>query len=141
MRYLAIDYGLKRVGLATCDPGETFVSPVCQLEAHPSQPEILIKRLKEVMDEYDAEAIVVGLPLNMDGSEGEQAKLTRAFAQRLSGAIDLEVHLQDERLSSMAADEQLAQREELTKKKRKQRRDMLSACEILNDFLNKERHG
>ena len=82
---------------------------------------------------------MVGLPLNMDESEGEQAKLTRAFAGRLSEALGLEVHLQDERLSSMAAEEMLAERE-LTSKKRKQRRDMLSAGDILNDFLNKERH-
>ena len=70
----------------------------------------------------------------MDGSEGGQAKITREFAGMLGRAVSLPIHLQDERLSSAAADE-LLNDSGMTAKRRKARRDMLAAAEILRDFL------
>jgi len=134
MRYLAIDYGLKRVGLAVCDPDESIVSPFCQLEARKNWPEGLIEQLQKIILEHQIEAIVVGLPLNMDDTEGEQAQLTRQFSKKLIQATGLPVHLQDERLSSAAADEMLAEHG-MSRQKQKSRRDMLAACAILRDFL------
>jgi len=135
MRYLAIDYGLKRVGLAVCDADEIVVSPLCQIETNSQKPEILLERLRRIINEYQIEAVVVGLPLNMDDSEGGQAKLTRQYTEQLAASIELPVHLQDERLSSMSADEILAETN-LSTAKRKKRRDMLAACAILQDFLD-----
>jgi len=137
MRYLAIDYGLKRLGLAQCDPGETIVSPLCQLPVDVSRPEETFEKLQEVIVEYGIDAVVVGLPLNMDDSEGEQAKLSRQFAERLAQAVAIPVDLQDERLSSMAADEKLAEIG-LSESKRKNKRDMLAACDILQEYLHKK---
>ena len=136
MRYLAIDYGLKRVGLAICDTGETIVSPLRLLKVDPSRPQRLIEQLERIITEHRVEAVVVGLPLNMDDSEGPQAKLTRRFAKQLNKAVDKPVLFQDERLSSEAADGMLAE-SGLSRKKRREKRDMLAACEILNDFLNR----
>ncbi|MCK5270956.1 MAG: Holliday junction resolvase RuvX [Sedimentisphaerales bacterium] len=138
MRYLAIDYGLKRVGLAICDAEETIVSPLQLLKVDPSRPQRLIEQIERIVTEHQVEAVVVGLPLNMDDSEGQQAQLTRQFVKQLCETVDKPVHFQDERLSSEAADGMLAE-SGLSKKKRKEKRDMLAACEILNDFLNRKR--
>ncbi|MBN1765638.1 MAG: Holliday junction resolvase RuvX [Sedimentisphaerales bacterium] len=140
MRYLAIDYGMSRVGLALCDPDETIVSPLCQLPHQKSQPQRLVVQIKEIIRQYQIDAVVVGLPINMDGSEGDQAKITRKFAMQLGRNIELPVYYQNEQLSSAAADEMMAQ-SGLSVKKRKARRDMLAACDILNEFLNKQSDG
>ena len=138
MRYLAVDYGLKRAGVALCDAHETIVSPLCQVPVETSGPEKLFAQLQQLIQEHQVEAVVVGLPLNMDNSEGEQAKLSRKFAQDLAQAVNLPVHLQDERLSTAAADEKLAT-SGLSRKKQRQKRDMLAACDILEEFLRRER--
>ena len=137
MRYLAIDYGLKRVGLALCDSSETIVSPLCQFEHDHKRPQIATDRVKQIVAEYQVQALVVGLPLNMDDTEGAQAVLTRRFAEALVCAVSLPLYMQDERLSSAAADE-LLNETEFTKGKKKQRRDMLAACDILRSFLNRD---
>ncbi len=138
MRYLSIDYGLKRVGLAICDAEETIVSPLQLLKVDPSHPQRLIEQIERIITEHQVEAVVVGLPLNMDDSEGQQAELTRRFVKQLCETVNKPVHFQDERLSSEAADGMLAE-SGLSRKKRKEKRDMLAACEILNDFLNRKR--
>ena len=138
MRYLAIDYGLKRLGVAICDANETIVSPLCQLQMEASGRQKLFEQFRQMVQEHQVEAVVVGLPLNMDDSEGDQAKLTRKFADDLAQAVSLPVHLQDERLSSSAADEKLAL-SGLSRKKQRQKRDMLAACDILEEFLQRER--
>jgi len=134
MRYLGIDYGLKRVGIALCDAGETIVSPLCQFSGPDCRPENLFAQLREIICAHEVEALVVGLPLNMDGSEGPQAQQTRKFAHSLAEKLDLKVYLQDERLSSFAADEKLGAGA-FTERQRRRRRDMLAACEILQDFI------
>ena len=135
MRYLAIDYGFKRLGLAHCDAGEMIVSPLCQLPYDLT----VLEKLRQIITDNEIEAVVVGLPLNMDGSEGDQAKVSRKFARKLEKTISLPVYLQDERLSSAAADEMLSE-SGLTNKKRKARRDMLAACDILRNFLETEKN-
>ena len=137
MRYLAIDYGLRRVGLALCDANEIIVSPLCQIEVIKTRPQKLFEQIKQIVGENQIDEIVVGLPLNMDQTEGGQAKLTRQFADKLAKEVSLPMHLQDERLSSAAADEMLAGAG-LSSKKRKSKRDMLAACDILRDFLEKQ---
>jgi len=138
MRYLAIDYGLKRVGLAICDAGERLVSPLAQVGRARRHPERLLRQISDIASEHGVEAIVVGLPVNMDDSEGAQAKLTRHFADELSKSVALPVHLQDERLSSSAAAEKL-RGSGLSRAGQKARRDMLAACEILQEFLDRKR--
>lgn len=137
MRYLAIDYGLKRVGTAICDRQEMIVSPLTQLQLKRRQADELIRQLQTLCRENQVEAFVVGLPLNMDSTEGPQAQLTRTFAAQLVAACNLPCYLQDERLSSNSADEMLAQAG-LDRKKGKDKRDMLAACAILQAFLDRK---
>jgi len=140
MRYLALDYGTRRLGLALCDPAETIVSPLACLTVPSAGYHALWPRLKDLVTTHQVGEIVVGLPLNMDGSEGDQARLTRRFAQELQHTLNLPVHLHDERLSSHAADGLLADAA-FTPRQRRQRRDMLAACDILNDFLDRRRQN
>jgi putative Holliday junction resolvase len=130
MKYLAIDYGSKRTGLAICDSSETIVSPLAVIEGRKR----LFEKIISLVKDENVEAIVLGLPLNMDDSQGPQAKFVQQFAQQLQKHIDIPVHFQDERLSSFAAEEKLAAAE-LTRGKKKKRLDAVAAAEILWAFL------
>ena len=134
MRYLAIDYGTKRTGLAICDSDEIIVSPLAVIQGQKE----LLRKISEVVKAEGVGAIVLGLPLNMDDSEGPQAKLVLKFADRLKEHLDLPVHLQDERLSSFSAEQKLAAAE-FTRRKRKKRLDAIAAAEILEVFLEKNK--
>jgi len=131
MRYLAIDYGTKITGLALCDPSETIVSP---LSAFPTDKK-LIEKIVEVVSSENVEAIVVGLPLNMDGTQGGQAKIVNDFADGLKKKLEIPIFFQDERLTTYAAEEKLIPRE-LTRKKKRNRIDALAAAEILQAFID-----
>lgn len=91
-----------------------------------------------VADEYEAGAFVLGLPFNMDDSEGPQAKRTRAFGARLERLSQRPVLYADERLSSLGADEHLAAAQ-LSRRKHKARRDAVAAQIILQGFLDSRR--
>lgn len=133
MRYLAIDYGTKRTGLAICDPTETIVSPLAVLDSRKD----LLSEITEIISVENVSEVVVGLPLNMDGSQGSQAKLSLKFAEQLKKHIDIPINLQDERLSSFGAEEKLASAE-FTRAQKKERLDAIAAAEILQIFLDKK---
>ena len=130
MRYLAIDYGDKRTGLALCDPAETIASPLAVIEGQKD----LLKKIKDIVTSEEVGAAVIGLPLNMDGSKGFQAELVLKFAERLKTHLDIPVHFQDERLSSFGAEQKLAPAE-LKPQKKKKYLDAVAAAEILEAFL------
>ncbi len=134
MRHLAIDYGAKRTGLAICDPDETVASPLTVIEGQKD----LLKKIKDVVEAENVEAIVLGLPLNMDDTVGSQAKLVFQFGEQLEKVLDIPVHFQDERLSTFGADEKLAAAE-LSRKKKKKRLDAIAAAEILEAFLERKK--
>ena len=133
MRYLAIDYGTKRTGLAICDSAETIASPLAIIQGQKE----LLKKIAEVVETENVEAIVLGLPLNMDDSEGPQTKLVLKFAERLKQHLRIPVHLQDERLSSFGAEEKLASAN-FTRGKKRKRLDAVAAAEILEAFLEQK---
>ncbi len=134
MRYLAIDYGTKRTGLAICDPTETIVSPLAVIQ---TQKELL-QKIKNIIETENVEAVVLGLPLNMDDSLGHQAQLVKKFAEQLKNAIDVPIYLQDERLSSFGAEQKLACAE-FTRAQKKERLDAIAAAEILQIFLEQNK--
>jgi putative Holliday junction resolvase len=119
--------------LAICDAAETIASPLTIIHGQKE----LLKKIADVVGAEDVEAIVLGLPLNMTGSESSQTRLVRKFAEQLKDHLDVPVHFQDERLSSFAADEKLAPAE-FTREKRKKRLDAVAAAEILEAFLEKK---
>ncbi len=133
MRYLAIDYGDKRTGLAICDAAETIASPLAVIQGQKDLP----KKIADVVETENVEAIVLGLPLNMDDSQGPQAKLVLKFADRLKANVDIPIHLQDERLSTFSAEEKLAAAD-FTRGKKKKRLDAVAAAEILEAFLEQK---
>ena len=130
MRYLAIDYGTKRTGLAICDRAETIASPLMVIQGQKE----LVKKISEVVEAENVEAVVLGLPLNMDGSEGPQAELALKFGKQLQNRLKIPVLLHDERLSSFGAAEKLNSAN-YTRKKKKKRLDAVAAAEILASFL------
>lgn len=133
MRYLGVDYGTKRIGLAVAESAGGIASPLKMINSHPQTAENA-RAILRAADEYAAEAVVIGLPLNMDGTEGPQAKLSRTLADTLRELGSLPVHLHDERLTSHAADHRLLDRE-LTRKQKKARHDALAAQVLLESFL------
>jgi putative Holliday junction resolvase len=134
MRYLAIDYGTKRTGLAICDRAETIASPLTVIEGQKE----LLKKIAEVVETERVEAVVLGLPLNMTGSESSQTKLVFRFAEQLKDYLHIPVHFQDERLSSFSAEEKLASAK-FTKGKKRKRLDAVAAAEILEAFLEQKK--
>jgi putative Holliday junction resolvase len=134
MRYLAIDFGLNRTGLAICDEGESIACPLKVL----TESNGFVESIVRIAGEQQAEAFVIGLPYNMDDSEGPQAKIVREFAEALGRQMDLPIHFQDERLSSFDAEGKLAGM--YTRKKKKGRLDAVAAASILQSFLD-IKHG
>jgi putative Holliday junction resolvase len=134
MRYLSIDYGQKRTGLAICDAGEMIASPLKVLMVAQSE---LVAGIADIINREKVEAVVLGLPLNMDGTAGRQVKRVQKFAAQMKECIDIPIHFQDERLSSFDAEGKLAGTE-LTRKKKKKRLDAVAAASILQSFLDQK---
>lgn len=133
MRYLAIDYGGKRTGLALCDRSEMIASPIAVIEI----PALVIQKILAIIKDEQVEAVVVGLPMNMDGTEGQAAKAVRSFAKELAARTAVPIIFHDERLSSFEAEEKLAAAD-FTRKKKKKRLDAVAAAGILQSFLDKK---
>lgn len=146
MRYLAIDLGDKRTGLAIGDSVTTVVAPAGLIEmaigerAGESLLDALCAAIEDRVGAASKADLVFGLPLNMDGTEGPRARLVREFAARLGARTGRTVHFQDERLTSSEADWSMA-RSGLTRGQKKQRRDQLAAAAILRDFLARLKTG
>ena len=136
MRYLGIDHGQKRTGLAISDASETLVSPHMVIETQSSTE--LLRQILAVLETENIDVIVIGLPLNMDGTEGPRAKHVRDFTAELAAKTDGRIIFHDERLSSFEADH-LALDLELTRKKKKKRLDAIASAAILRSFLDEKK--
>ena len=134
MRYLAIDYGARYNGLAICDCAEMIASPLRVIEGKKG----LLKKIADVVEAEHVDAVVIGLPLNMDDSIGPQAKIVFKFAKQLKQVIDVPIHFQDERLSTFGAEEKLLD-SGFTRKKKKKRLDAIAAAQILEAFLEQKK--
>jgi len=132
MRFLAIDLGDRRTGLAVGDDELCLAHPVKVLEIPIGTR--LVEAIANTIREHAIEGLVMGLPLNMDGTKGKRAELTLKFGKSVEDATGITIHFQDERLTSAAAEEQLSGSGK-THKQKKKMRDALAATEILKDFL------
>jgi len=135
--WLAIDYGTKRIGVAGGDTIDGIAGPISVVPAKPR--EAAIASIRKLAEEYGAEGIVVGWPLNMDDSRGPQADAALRLAIDLARSCRLDIRMWDERLSSFQADQALAGK--WTRKKRRARQDAVAAAEILRDFLANDGPG
>ena len=132
MRYIAVDLGDKRTGIAVGDDELRMAQPVCVLDVPIGEQ--LVDAIVKTIAQQGVDAIVMGLPLNMDGSPGQRVTITKHFADLLQTATGMPIQFQDERLTSSAAEEKLSQSGK-THKQKKKVRDAIAAAEILSDFL------
>lgn len=132
MVILSVDYGDVRTGIAVCDKKEFLASPVCVITER--NAERLADKIKELVDKYKAEEIAVGLPRNMDGSEGFRAEACRAFGKLLEEKTSLKVVFRDERLTTVSAYTYMNM-SDTRGKKRKETVDAVSAVIILEDYI------
>lgn len=136
MRYLCIDLGDKRTGLAIGDTFTRLALPVGVLEipVHRNAGNDLLEAIVKAIDDHGPRELVLGLPINMDDTEGPRAKLVRQWGDRIAVRSKLKVHYHDERLTSAQADWMMAQTG-LTHGQKKAKRDAIAAANILADFL------
>ncbi len=138
IRILGLDVGDKRIGVAVCDALGITVTPVQTVHRKNSKADVA--RILEIVQKEEVGAVVIGLPKNMDGTEGEQAQKVRAFADQLSKELNLPLHFEDERLSTFTAIENLVERGIKTGKNR-DLVDMEAAAIILRSYLDSSRRS
>ncbi len=137
MKIMAVDLGKARTGLAVCDPGEMLASPLVVLPSW--NQEKLLDEIANLAKEHRIEQMVVGLPLNMDGSQGESAQNALAFAELLREKTGLPVDMKDERGTTISAHNYL-NTTDTRGKKRKAVVDAVAATIILQDYLDYRRN-
>ncbi len=132
MRILSVDLGDRRTGLAIGDDGLRIASPLDVIEIPTTRADELVRAIATRAKDEGVGRIILGLPLNMDGTEGPMAAKARAFGKSLEQGAGVPVLMPDERLSSAEADWEMAQ-SGLTRGQKKARRDALAAAAILRD--------
>ena len=133
MKILAVDYGDSRTGLATCDVTEFLTTAITPQITEKGRPKVAAK-VCETAKNIQAELIVIGLPLNMDGTEGERAQKSRKLAKTIQIWSGLPVRMWDERQTTCAAADLLDESGTFGAK-RKSILDSVSATVILDDYL------
>ena len=136
MIIMSVDLGKARTGIAVCDKTEFLASPYTVI--FEKSPKKLPERIAQAAIDTKAELIVVGLPKNMDGSEGESARNARAFAAELQEITGIETVMQDERGTTVTAHSFL-NTTNTRRKKRKNVVDEVAATIILQDYLDKRK--
>jgi putative Holliday junction resolvase len=130
---LALDVSKRAIGVAGADAGWRLATPLTTIRRTRWKQDL--EQLERIVRERAAGALVVGWPLNMDGSEGPRCQAVRAFAEKLDETLGLPILLWDERLTTFAADE-AAERAGLRGKRRAEMLDALAAAAVLQDLLN-----
>jgi len=131
MAIAALDLGARRIGIAVTDADGLSAHPLCTIERRSFGADK--EAIRRALGSRQIECLVVGLPVNMDGSEGPMARHARNFAARLAEAMGIEVKLQDERLSSFEAEQRLGNA--VRRGKKKQAVDAVAAAVILENYL------
>ena len=131
MAVLGIDYGERRIGVAISDDLEMIASPFDTLQ----NDDTLLPRLKQIVAERNVREVVVGLPLNMDGTQGASAKKAVRFAQKLEAELDVGVETFDERLTTMQAERSML-RHDISRARRAKRIDEMAAQIMLQSRLD-----
>lgn len=133
MRILALDIGEKRVGVAVSDPDERVASPVCVLPAE--EVKAGAKSFRRVIEDWEPELLLCGLPVTLSGEEGPQAQRIRSFAAEVSEMAGIPHEFADERLSSAEAKRSLREKG-LSEKDMRGKVDMIAASLFLQAWLD-----
>ena len=135
---MGLDFGSKTVGVAVSDPLFLAASPVEIIRRdHPSKLRKTLARIEALILEYDVGKIILGNPLMLSGDEGERVRLTNEFADSLRRRTGLEVIMEDERLTTVEADE-IMDEAGVPKNEHKKYVDMIAAQLILQSYMNRE---
>ncbi len=135
MRFLGLDYGSKRIGVALSDPDGTMAFPIETIQVKPDGSHI--KDIKAIIDAYQVVKLIVGLPYNMDGSIGDRAREVMRWGGQIEAQLGIPVIFWDERLSTSEAHEML-QGINVKGRKRKSIVDKIAASIILKGYLDSE---
>jgi putative holliday junction resolvase len=137
-RLLGVDLGEKTIGLALSDVGRSIATPLETIRRSKFTPDA--ERIRALAARFEIGAIVVGLPLNMDGSEGPRAQATRAFVRNLARLLGLPIVFWDERLSTAAVTRTLLDAD-ASRARRGEVVDKMAAAYILQGALDRLRHA
>ena len=133
-RAMALDYGLKRIGIAMTDIMQIMASPFDTIESVSLKKNAA--KIVEIAANNDVSTIVVGLPVNMNGTEGEMAETVRKFIEELKALSSIEIVTVDERLTTAQAERMLIEEGDVSRDKRKGLKDRLAASFILQTYLD-----
>lgn len=139
MKVIGVDLGSRRIGVATSDRSGLIASPLTVLQRAQSQRRDH-EELARIVREEEAQAVVVGLPLNMDGTEGRAAQAARREVERMTTVIDVPIHVHDERRTTVQADHVLMEKR-LNAQERRQVVDKVAAAVILQSWLDARGQG
>ncbi|MER3431814.1 MAG: Holliday junction resolvase RuvX [Blastocatellia bacterium] len=135
-RILALDPGRRRIGIAISDEDRLIATPLEKLERRAWKT--LLSRVHDIIREYDAKALVIGLPLSFEGTETEMSRMAREWARRFELSLEIPVFLEDERVTSYEAAGRLWRRKK-TKRETDELLDSEAAAIILETFLERLR--
>lgn len=135
MRILGLDYGTVRVGVAISDPTGFIATPKGNVSAEPKKD--FLAEIQRICLDLGVEKIVIGLPLHMNGDEGESALAARAMGADIKKKLELPVCFMDERMSTMSADKALNEAQ-VKGRKKKDKVDSAAAAIILQNYLDRE---
>jgi len=138
MRVLALDAGEKRIGVAVSDPLGIIAQGVTVITRR--DPETDLNEIKRIIEEYKADSVVIGMPINMDGTKGKSAEKVNEFVEVLKGRLSIPVYTYDERLSTKESEKFLISAN-VSRKKRKQVIDKMAAQLILESYLERLKHN
>lgn len=136
MRYLGLDLGSKTLGVAISDTTNTIASSLKTIFFKEDDYNSLINPVKELVNEYDVSKIVLGLPKNMNNTLGPRAELSYNFKKMLEDNLDVEVVLEDERLTTVISNNIMI-KADMSRKKRKKKVDSIAASLILQSYLDR----
>ena len=137
---MGLDVGSKTVGVAVSDAFGWTAQGIETVSINESKEEFGFDRIKELVEEYEVNRFVVGLPKNMDGTIGERAELSMSYGKKLEELFSFPVIYQDERLTTMQVNRMLIEEGNTSRKKRKQVVDKLAAVIILQNYLDRQAH-
>lgn len=138
MRYLGLDLGTRTLGISLSDETKTIASAYKTINFSDSDYDSLIPIIDEIIKEFNIEKIVLGFPKNMNNTIGDRGLTTIEFKEKVESNLNIEVILQDERLSTIEATNYLIEAD-MSRKKRKKKVDSLAANIILQTYLDKEK--
>lgn len=140
MRYLGLDLGTRTLGISISDTTKTIATTLKTIRFNDSDYDSIIPDIKDIIDEYEISKIVLGLPKNMNNTMGDRCATTIEFQKKLIDNFNIEVVLQDERLTTVEATNYMLQAD-VSRKKRKKKIDSLAANIILQTYLDREKGG